>query len=315
VDFFLRAIAPSYLRNSAQAIAAGTAVGQPSPMETALKINSIFSTSDSAKPNKSLSPPPVLDTIALPNGGHCRVLRDDLLPGGTKQRALVPFLTELASQGCEEFVYASPFAGFAQVALAACTRLLGLKTTIFCEQVPPELGGADPLHEFSRLACSFGANVTAINGLGQAELAAQAYSQEKSGRVKIPLGFDHPRFHFFMQAALGELVTKILAELNPGPSAIWLPVGSGTLTRAITPLLPNELQINLVDVRVLPPLDPRIHALEQSPRYHFRRAPELFAERAWEAAPVPANLHYDAKLWAFIQRHANSGDVWWNVAR
>lgn len=263
-----------------------------------------------------LSPPAILERIAL-DAGSGFVLRDDLLPGGTKQRALVPFLTEFARHGTTDFVYASPFAGFAQVALAACARMLGLRATIFCEELPHGLGGGENLlHEFSQLALNLGARVVAVSGLGQAEQEAMAYAQEKPGRAKIPLGFDHPEFHAQMRLALTQVVQDIAQHCGGTfPQKIWAPVGSGTLARVLRETLPEKIKINLIDVRVLPPSDPRIASLERDPRFSFKRAPEVFAEKAWEAPPLPSNQHYDAKLWAFFRRHGEPGDLWWNVAR
>ncbi|RYZ79617.1 MAG: hypothetical protein EOP06_26860, partial [Proteobacteria bacterium] len=72
------------------------------------------------------------------------VVRDDLLIGGTKQRAIIPFITELRQQGYDNFFYASPFCGFAQIALATAVQLLGVECTIYCEKAPT--GG---MHRFS----------------------------------------------------------------------------------------------------------------------------------------------------------------------
>ncbi|HVK60991.1 MAG TPA: hypothetical protein VM432_05555 [Bdellovibrionales bacterium] len=49
-------------------------------------------------------------------GSRLHVVRDDLLKAGTKQRAAIPYLLDLRKDGFEEFVYASPFSGFAQIA-------------------------------------------------------------------------------------------------------------------------------------------------------------------------------------------------------
>jgi hypothetical protein len=55
------------------------------------------------------------------------VVRDDILPGGTKRRAL-PVLMK----GSTEYVYASPVYGYAQVALAHVARESGKRATVFC---------------------------------------------------------------------------------------------------------------------------------------------------------------------------------------
>lgn len=52
-----------------------------------------------------------------------QVVRDDLLPGGTKTRAIAALMHQ--AEGGAEFVYASPAQGYAQLTLAHCARLLG----------------------------------------------------------------------------------------------------------------------------------------------------------------------------------------------
>ena len=55
------------------------------------------------------------------------VVRDDLMPGGTKARVL-PALFDSHT----EYVYASPVQGYAQVALAYCAKAHSKRATIFC---------------------------------------------------------------------------------------------------------------------------------------------------------------------------------------
>ena len=54
------------------------------------------------------------------------VVRDDLIAGGTKRRILPPLLT-----GADEFIYASPAYGYAQVALAHAAAAQGVRATVF----------------------------------------------------------------------------------------------------------------------------------------------------------------------------------------
>jgi hypothetical protein len=101
-------------------------------------------------------PDVVIDTLSV-RGQKIYVARDDLLPGGTKQRACIPLLKSLSLQGYKEFIYASPFCGFAQIALAQACFELNLKCQIFCETAA---GLPFPArHEFAQIAESFGAKV------------------------------------------------------------------------------------------------------------------------------------------------------------
>ncbi|MBC7370827.1 MAG: hypothetical protein H7326_04635 [Bdellovibrionaceae bacterium] len=70
-----------------------------------------------------LSPPVVLQKMKIANATSY-IAREDLLEGGSKQRAIAPYLEDLVRAGYTHFIYASPFCGFAQVALAASARKL-----------------------------------------------------------------------------------------------------------------------------------------------------------------------------------------------
>lgn len=42
-------------------------------------------------------------------------------------------------------------------------------------------------------------------------------------------------------------------------------------------------------------------------------APERFQEDARRQPPYPSVRNYDAKLWQFVEQHAEEGDYVWNV--
>jgi hypothetical protein len=263
-----------------------------------------------------LSPNVVVDELAV-ESGTIHVVRDDLLDGGTKQRAAVPFLLELKRQGVEELVYASPFSGFAQVALAVSCKLLGLKCTVFSESDPSaSLAAGEPRsHSFSRLAAAHGASLRLEPDLVQAERSAARYEKEEQERFKIPLGFNHVGYREFLGREIAAQ-WKVLLQLVRRPIRnLWLPLGSGTLAQVFRKTLPSEVRISCVDVHVLPEQDPRVGAVRVLPNTEYYSAPERFAERAMRLPPVPSNLFYDAKLWRMIQGNAKDGDLWWNVAR
>ena len=61
-----------------------------------------------------------------------RVVRDDLLNGGTKRRAFTVYVKN--KPDVEEFVYASPRQGYAQLSLAYACRDMGRKCTVTVPQ-------------------------------------------------------------------------------------------------------------------------------------------------------------------------------------
>ncbi|MGH3729374.1 MAG: pyridoxal-phosphate dependent enzyme [Micromonosporaceae bacterium] len=250
---------------------------------------------------------------SLPVGGHrVHVVRDDLLPGGTKERAAVPYLRWLVDEGHHEFVYASPFAGFAQVALAAAADRLGVACQLFCESDPARPGMAR--HEFTTLAAGFGARIELVRDLATGHRKAQRYAAAP-GRYQVPLGFDDERFRKLMAAELTSAWHQLRDQIGGSPRRLWLPVGSGTLANCFRSAIGDDVRLLCVDVRVLPTGDGRLTEIAGWSNAELQRAPQAFAEPASPPPPVPSNAHYDAKLWQFITAAGRDGDVWWNVAR
>lgn len=254
----------------------------------------------------TLSPRPVLTQIA-----STIVVRDDLLPGGTKQRASAPFIQEMIDQGFRHFLYASPFSGFAQVALAYVCQMLEVPCTIVCERDQRFMH--DQFHPFSLIAQSYGAKLIMAPDLNQAEDLANQLLLQQNSSMKIPLGFDCASFRHHLKYAVMDAIETIEEQVGPVKN-LWLPIGSGTLARTFLTALPERIQIKCVNVKVLSIDDPRIQQLKQHPRIDFFEAPMTFHTAAKHLPPIPSNHFYDAKLWDFINEHGTAGDLWWNVA-
>lgn len=261
----------------------------------------------------SLSPPVVVEKIS----SHDRqfyVVRDDLLPGGSKQRACYPFLYSLAEKGFSTFYYASPFAGFAQVALAYTCNQMGLRCRIYCEMDVTQRTEFSK-HEFTLLAEKFGAEIILTRSLSEAEVQCAKEAQKSSDVVKIPLGFNCHEFKSEFEKALREQWLLVKIAVGKTPMRVWLPVGSGTLTSVFDRVLETQILINCVNVRILTDCDSRIQALLEKPRITMFSTPETFHRKAEIKPVIPSNVHYDAKIWQFLSTHGENGDVWWNVAR
>lgn len=224
-------------------------------------------------------PPFRVDTI-----GGIRVVRDDLVPGGTKRRVLGPLLA-----GADEWVYASPAQGYAQVALAHACRELGKRATVFVA------GRALP-HARTAEAIAAGANIREVRPgyMTVVTARARAYAAE-AGAGLLPFGFDTPPF----VAALAALARS----LGLAPSEVWCVAGSGTLSRALQLAWPDAAHHAV-----------RIGAAPDAGRARLYLAPEPFERDAREPPPFPSCPNYDAKAWRFIMRHASAGSVFWNVA-
>lgn len=258
-----------------------------------------------------LSPSPVLTTLNL-NSKKTFVVRDDLLPGGTKQRATAPFIQEMQNLGFDHFIYASPFAGFAQVALAYVCQMLHVKCTIIAER--DQRFTRDQFHPFSIMARDFGAKLVMVSSLPEAEEFATTISLHQTRKLKIPLGFDCPEFRFHLKETISEAFGLIESEIGKIKN-LWMPVGSGTLVRTFLTALPAHINFKCVNVRVLGAKDPRVHFIKNHEQVTYFEAPMSFHTEASDYPTIPSNSFYDAKLWAFIKEHGQDGDVWWNVAR
>ena len=258
--------------------------------------------------NDDLSPRAVLSELPI-GAGTVHVVRDDLLPGGTKQRAVGNYLTDAIADGARSFVYASPPPGFAQVALAYVCGQLGVECVLFCEQADGDL------HEFSVLAKSYGATVHPCATLEVAEKEAGVHRDATPDSRKLPLGFAEPCYVGHLRDAVAREWANIVEDLGRMPARVWLPVGSATLGLAFSDVLGDRVALHCVDVRILDPHDQRIRTLMARPGVTMHRTVERFRDPCATHPPIPANTHYDAKLWPLVNHHGMDHDLWWNVAR
>jgi hypothetical protein len=214
--------------------------------------------------------------------GAVDVVRDDLLPGGTKVRALT-------LGDAREFVYASPVAGYAQIALAIVATRFGKRATVFCAQ-------RKKLHPRSAEAQQAGARIVQVPCGYMTVVRARAREYcAVSGAQLLPLGFDTPDFI--------EALADVARGLRLDPPEVWSVAGSGTLTRALQRAWPRAA-FHAV----------RIGAEPNAGRAEVVLAPEKFEQDARQPPPFPSCSNYDAKAWRFIQAQAKPGALFWNVA-
>jgi 1-aminocyclopropane-1-carboxylate deaminase/D-cysteine desulfhydrase-like pyridoxal-dependent ACC family enzyme len=256
--------------------------------------------------------PPVCVSSSEVSGRTIYVVREDVLPGGTKQRAAAHYVAQSMAKGNSHFVYASPFCGYAQVALAFVCRELKVPCSIFAERVPTSIDG-NSLHPYSALASSWGATVYAADSLNEAQAEAEEFAKRSPGACLVPLGFNSDVFKRQMREELIREWGNVLCRLPEPPKVLWLPVGSGTLASIFSDFVGPGTRLHCVNVHVLAESDSRIEALRRNPRVTLFSSSQAFAERASERPNIPSNVHYDAKVWSFIRDHGEEGDVWWNV--
>lgn len=218
------------------------------------------------------------------------VLRDDLLPGGSKRRAL-PCVLEASWLGDTpgEFVYASPVYGYAQIALAHAAREMNKRATIFC-------AARKDWHARTLEAEAAGARIIECSAgyMSVVRARAHAYCLEHGAKL-LPFGLDTPEF----VAALAD----VARALSVRPREVWCVAGSGTLSRALQIAWPKARHYAV-----------RVGAAPETGNAQLLMAPEKFEQDAKLPPPFPSCSNYDAKAWRFIKAHASKGALFWNVA-
>lgn len=198
------------------------------------------------------------------------------------------------------------------MALAYGCQALNIPCTLYCERDPSQKGVR--AHSFTALAEQWGASVVLVDSLAAAEQRSGEFS-DATGALKIPLGLQCREFERYFQEAIRHALDSIHGQIAHLPTRVWLPAGSGTLASAFYAIAPTSTQLLCVNVHVLPGHDTRMQKLRELPRIQLFSAKERFQEKASYPPPIPSNLHYDAKIWAFVAELAEDGDLWWNVAR
>lgn len=232
---------------------------------------------------------PVLSSPRIEKHEGVWVVRDDILPGGTKARLFVAMMQARAES---EFVYASPSVGLAQVALAVAAYQACRQATIF---VAKRAKHSPRTIE----AQNYGARIVEVSPgyLNVVQARAREYAAERGAHL-IPFGggFDH-----------ASAVTSAALALEIEPVEVWCAAGSGTLARALKRAWP-QAKLNVVEVGKPTGLtDGFVH---HTTRYAYH-------QQCKTNAPFPADYYYEAKAWEVMngQRSQTRTDtLFWNVA-
>ncbi len=228
-----------------------------------------------------------LPAIRVDQIEQLRVVRDDIVLGGTKTRALMRWLPEIDG---DEFVYASPRQGYAQLALAVCAKEHGKRATIFCAK-------SEQLHPITAETQRQGAKIVQVpmGFLSNVTAKANAYALVRGATV-MPFGLHSERFI--------EHMACVARESGEKPREVWCVAASGTLAAALSRAWPKA-SLHCIRVGAFRPLPLGAHAY---------RAPEKYEQLARHPPPFDSCLNYDAKAWHYLKRFAMRGALFWNVA-
>lgn len=227
--------------------------------------------------------------------GHARikVLRDDLLEGGSKVR-IVPFIVGDA----REVVFGGPFCGGAPHALSVWARDAGRKCTLF-------FAARRDLHRRQKAAIANGASLQFVEPgyMTVVQKRARDYAQA-AGAMFLPLGLDVPEG----RAALLEFAGRVRQRTGT-PNEVWCATGSGMLAQCLASAFPDA-QIRAIAVGLA-----SRHA-RQSLAANITMEPSgvPFDRNISAAAPFPICGHYEAKAWRRCASEARGSALFWNVA-
>ena len=163
-------------------------------------------------PNNWWQPKPIIEE-------HNRflVVRDDLVPGGSKMRFL-PYLV----QDAKEVVFGGPFCGGAPYALSVWGGRTKTKVTLFYAK-------RNELHIRQKKALKNGATIYQVKygRMSNVQAKARRYAKDK-GALFLPLGFDVPEAsNPFIQQM------KLVRAMGGNVDQVWAATGSGMLARCL----------------------------------------------------------------------------------
>ena len=221
-----------------------------------------------------------------------KVVRDDLLDGGTKRRAFTVYVK--SKPEIDEFVYASPRQGYAQLSLAYACKDLGKKCTVTIPQ--------GERYWLSDAAEELGANIIEVpmGFLTNIQAKAKKYCLDNGAHL-IPFGGDHP--------VIIEAMRQTALSLDVNPTEVWTVMSSGVLSRGLQGAWPDA---KVYGVRI----GHNTTAREQGRAETYKSKYEFHQEcKEPERPPFQSSLTYDSKAWTFIQKHATKGALFWNVGK
>ena len=219
------------------------------------------------------------------------MVRDDLIEGGTKRRA---FYTYIKSKDYDEFVYASPRQGYAQLSLSYACRDLGRKATVTVPQ--------GQRYWLTYKAEELGANIIEVpmGFLTNIQAKAKKYCLDNGAHL-IPFGGDHP--------IIIESMRQSALSIGINPKEVWTVMSSGVLSRGLQGAWPDA---KVYGVKIGHNTTPREQGRAETFKSDYKFHQECKED---ERPPFPSSLTYDSKAWGFIREYASKGSLFWNVGR
>lgn len=228
--------------------------------------------------------------IKIEQHNGVKVLRDDLLPGGTKSI----LMEHILDSNYDEYVYASPVYGAFQIALSIWCKNNNKKATIFCAKRSTK-------HKNTRECIKNGAKVIEVEHgyLNVVTKKAKDYCLENNAL--------HLKFGADTEQAIGIISNRMkdIIEMIGEPKEIWCPIGSGTLVKSI---LRATVKAKVIGVQV------GAECNIKHPRLLILKHHLTFDKSSKAPCPFPSIDNYDRKAWEYCMKYKKTDDVFfWNV--
>lgn len=243
------------------------------------------------------------------------VLRDDLLPGGTKS----VLLDEILPKEFDEFVYATPVYGGFQIALAMWCKKNGKRCVLFCAK-------RKEMHPNTLKAKAEGATISEVEHgyLSVVEKRAKEYMALVGdlNAYKIPWGSHNEQSIDLIANRATKVITQMGQMYSVYPDVIFITLGSGMLTEGI---LEGSREFELSGQE--PPVEISqmgVHAVQvgaqyegSHPRLTLYKYHKPFDKKADVIPPFPSMPNYDAKGWHYAKNYQflnpEKKVLFWNV--
>jgi hypothetical protein len=238
-----------------------------------------------------------LDLPIVEEHDGIRVVRDDLLAGGTKRRAFNMYVA--SRPDVKEFVYASPRQGYAQLSLAYACRDMGVKCTV----TVPKGKRYWLTDDAENLGCKI--IEVPMGYLTNIQHKARVYCEENEAHL-IPFGGDHP---IIVEAMCRAGMSLDSIKHFEHPKEVWTVMSSGVLSRGLQKAWPNA---KFYGVQIGHNSTER--EIGRAETFHSKYKFQQECKKD-ERPPFPSSLTYDSKAWTFIKEHATKGALFWNVGK
>ena len=218
-----------------------------------------------------------------------KIVRDDHLPGGTKQRGLALMLAGMAAT---DIIYPGTVLGYGALALTHACHLYSKRAHIFISDdgrkrtnILKDLENAGAiLHIPDKPA-----------PLSNLVIQAQNFAKDGPHSTYLPPGFHTKDFKTNM--------IKTLETFPDTPQSLWVSAVSGTMASILSEAFP-QARMNIVTVA-------KHH--NYNGRGQIYNAPEKYHHPAKTPPSYPSFSYCDAKVWQFAREHARPGDHIWNM--